>query len=146
AAGAGRPAAASRERRQSLAAPPGAVLTRATARMLDAKRLHLQDGPIDLVIEADAPADTVRAAYEAASSRFVSILDELCRELPLLRSAADPRRPPQGIVARRMWAAVLPHAAATFITPMAAVAGSVADEVLAVMAAAGRLKRAYVNN
>jgi ApbE superfamily uncharacterized protein (UPF0280 family) len=33
-----------------------------------------------------------------------------------------------------------------FITPMAAVAGAVADEVLAVMLAAGRLDRAYVNN
>jgi ApbE superfamily uncharacterized protein (UPF0280 family) len=45
-----------------------------------------------------------------------------------------------------MHAAVAPFAADQFITPMAAVAGSVAEEILGAMLAAARLDRAYVNN
>jgi ApbE superfamily uncharacterized protein (UPF0280 family) len=52
----------------------------------------------------------------------------------------------QGTVARRMHGAVAPFAADHFITPMAAVAGSVAEEVLAAMVGAAQLERAYVNN
>ena len=33
----------------------------------DGKRLHLQDGPIDLIIEARGRDADVRAAYEAAA-------------------------------------------------------------------------------
>jgi len=113
----------------------------------DGKRLHLQDGPIDLVIEAKGREGDVRAAYEAAARRFTGLLDELCEELVELRKAADPIRCPlKGIVARRMHAAVAPFATAAFITPMAAVAGSVAEEILGAMLGAARLKRAYVNN
>ena len=65
----------------------------------------------------------------------------------MLRQAADPERCLlQGVVARRMHAAVAPFAAAHFITPMAAVAGSVAEEILGAMTGAARLERAYVNN
>jgi ApbE superfamily uncharacterized protein (UPF0280 family) len=113
----------------------------------DGKRLHLQDGPIDLVIEAKGREGDVRVAYEAAARRFTGLLDELCEELVELRSAADPARCPlKGVVARRMHAAVAPFAADHFITPMAAVAGSVAEEVLGAMLSAARLDRAYVNN
>ena len=113
----------------------------------DGKRLHLQDGPIDLIIEAKGGDAEVRAAYEAAARRFAGLLDELCEELVELRRAADPVRCPlKGIVARRMHAAVAPFATALFITPMAAVAGSVAEEILGAMLAAARLDRAYVNN
>ena len=56
------------------------------------------------------------------------------------------RCPLKGVVARRMHAAVAPFAADDFITPMAAVAGSVAEEILGSMLAAARLDRAYVNN
>jgi uncharacterized protein len=41
---------------------------------------------------------------------------------------------------------VAPFAADHFITPMAAVAGAVAEEILGAMLDAGSLKRAYVNN
>ncbi len=50
-----------------------------------------------------------------------------------------------GVVARRMWLACAPFAD-VFITPMAAVAGAVADEVLAAMIAGRVLSKAYVNN
>jgi ApbE superfamily uncharacterized protein (UPF0280 family) len=113
----------------------------------DGKRLHLQDGPIDLIIEAKGNEADVRAAYEAAARRFTGLLDELCEELGELRRAADPVRCTlKGVVARRMHAAVAPFATAAFITPMAAVAGSVAEEILGSMLAAAPLDRAYVNN
>lgn len=113
----------------------------------DGKRLHLQDGPIDLVIEVQGREGEVRAAYEAAARSFTGLLDELCEELVELRRAADPAHCPlKGVVARRMHAAVAPFAVDQFITPMAAVAGSVAEEILGAMLAAARLDRAYVNN
>ncbi len=118
---------------------------RMQARMLpDGRRLHLNDGPIDLVIGADGAPGAVRDAYRAAITRFGTVLDELCAELPLLRRQAAPGDAPAGGIARRMWAAVLPHAG--FITPMAAVAGAVADTVLHAMTDAASLDRAFVNN
>ena len=51
------------------------------ALLSDGRRLHLQDGPIDLIVEARGRADEVRAAYEAAARRFTGLLDELCAEL-----------------------------------------------------------------
>ena len=118
------------------------------ARMLpDGRRLHLQDGPIDLVIEAFGAEANVRAAYSAAVKRFDGLLDSLCDELPELRKPADSRTTSlRGPIARRMHAAVAPYAAEMFITPMAAVAGAVAEAVLAVMTDAAALDRAYVNN
>ncbi|MBR1233602.1 UPF0280 family protein [Bradyrhizobium sp. AUGA SZCCT0182] len=113
----------------------------------DGKRLHLQDGPIDLIIEAKGQEAEIRAAYDAAARRFTRLLDELCEELTTLRQAADPVQCTlKGIVARRMHAAVAPFASGHFITPMAAVAGSVAEEILGAMLGAARLDRAYVNN
>ena len=117
------------------------------ALLSDGRRLHLQDGPIDLVVEARGAADAVRAAYEAAARRFTGLLDELCAELPELRAAAEPERTTLvGVVARRMHAAVAPYATDDFITPMAAVAGAVAEEILGAMLNAAALDRAYVNN
>jgi ApbE superfamily uncharacterized protein (UPF0280 family) len=115
--------------------------------LADGKRLHLQDGPIDLIVEARGSEDNLRAAYDAAARRLTGLLDELCDELPLLRSAADPNQCLLlGVVARRMHAAVAPLAADYFITPMAAVAGAVAEEILSAMVRAASLERAYVNN
>ena len=51
----------------------------------------------------------------------------------------------KGPVARRMHEVCRPHAS-IFVTPMAAVAGAVADAVLAAMVAGRRLERAYVND
>lgn len=116
------------------------------ALLSDGRRLHLQDGPIDLIVEARGEPGEVRVAYEAAARRFTGLLDELCAELPELRAAAGQRTSLKGIVARRMHAAVAPFAADCFITPMAAVAGSVAEEILSVMLGAATLDRAYVNN
>ncbi|MFZ1158481.1 MAG: UPF0280 family protein [Candidatus Sulfotelmatobacter sp.] len=130
--------------------------TRAQIRWLpDGHRLHLQDGPIDLIVEAFGAANEVEAAYRAGCERFTTVLDELCAELPFLRTplsgvvqcASGEDVPyPRGAVARRMTAATLPYAAQHFITPMAAVAGAVADEILTTMITAAQLDRAYVND
>jgi len=115
--------------------------------LADGRRLHLQDGPIDLIVEARGSEKSLHAAYRAAISRFTGLLDELCDELPLLRQAADPRACSlKGAIARRMHAAVAPFAAEHFITPMAAVAGSVAEEILGSMLDQASLTRAFVNN
>src|SRR5271165_6176044 len=115
--------------------------------LADGRRLHLQDGPIDLIVEGQGGTSEIEAAYQAAISRFTGLLDELCGELPILRRAADPCRSAlHGKVARRMHAAVAPLADEHFITPMAAVAGAVAEEILGAMLGAARLDRAYVNN
>src|SRR5262249_54734112 len=95
------------------------------ARMIAGGRLHLQDGPIDLIIGADGASSDVAGAYRAATARFATLLDELCEELALLRAPAEPRvLRLGGAVARRMERAVSPFAAEVFITPMAAVAGA----------------------
>ena len=113
----------------------------------DGRRLYLHDGPIDVILEAFGASSEVRAAYEAAGRRFVSLLDELCAELAILRQPVTRESArPAGTVARRMVAAVTPYAARSFITPMAAVAGAVAEELLAAMTMAAPLKRAYVND
>ena len=110
------------------------------------RRLHLQHGPIDIIAEASGDPDEVRSAYRQAAARFASVLDELVGELDLLRRPLGSAPPPvAGAVARRMVAAVWPHRA-QFVTPMAAVAGAVADEVLAALLAGRRLRKAYVND
>ncbi|MFI0844180.1 UPF0280 family protein [Mesorhizobium sp. IMUNJ 23232] len=113
----------------------------------DGKRLHLNHGPIDLIVEAFGAPDEVQTAYEQAMARFETVLGELVEELPELRRPASLGRPRDFSVAtaRRMEAAVVPLAE-KFLTPMAAVAGSVADEILEALIAGRRLDRAYVNN
>jgi uncharacterized protein len=115
--------------------------------LADGRRLHLQDGPIDLIVEAWGSEANVRAAYDAAARRFTGLLDVLCGELPELRKAADPVSCRlRGKIARRMHEAVAPYAADHFITPMAAVAGAVAEEILGAMVNDAHLDRSYVNN
>jgi uncharacterized protein len=122
--------------------------TRTQVRFLeDGRRLHLQDGPIDLIVEAFGELNEVNASYRVAAQRFVHVLDELCGELTFLRQATRAHGPlPSGVIARRMVTAVSPYCERIFITPMAAVAGAVAEEILGIMTAAAKLSRAYVNN
>ena len=108
-------------------------------------RLHLQHGPIDIVLEAwGAPADRA-AAYDAAIRRFRNILGELVAELGELRKPMSERPRLRSPVGRRMAAACQPFAD-VFITPMAAVAGAVADEIKSAMLTAAPLDRLYVND
>ena len=112
----------------------------------DGRRLHLQNGPIDLVIEAFGPRDEIGAAYRQARTRFETVLTELVEELAVLRQPVrDPRPGVAGPTAIRMMDAVWPHRD-TFVTSMAAVAGSVADEVMASLIDGRSLDKAYINN
>src|SRR5262245_12910857 len=98
-------------------------------RARDGNRLHLQHGPIDLIIEGWGEPAAVATAYDAAWERCRPLLDELVVELPRLRAPFTAGAAPfEGSVARRMADAVAPYAA-RFVTPMAAVAGAVADEI-----------------
>jgi ApbE superfamily uncharacterized protein (UPF0280 family) len=107
-------------------------------------RWHLQHGPIDNVAGAEGELRAVQAAHEAAWRRFGTVLDELVAELPLLRRPVRGPCPLRGTIARRMWWACRPHHA-RFITPMAAVAGAVAEELIAHYQREG-VDRAWVNN
>ena len=114
---------------------------------MDAQRWHFQHGPIDLVISADGDAAALASAHAAAWQRFEQVLPELVQELPLLRQAVSSNAtdcPLKSPVARRMWQACRPYAM-DFITPMAAVAGSVAQEIIACYQRPG-IARAWVNN
>jgi ApbE superfamily uncharacterized protein (UPF0280 family) len=107
-------------------------------------RWHFQHGPIDIVIGADGDALALKLAHEAAWQRFRGVLQELVAELPTLRRPVMGPCPLQGVIARRMWWACRPFHA-DFITPMAAVAGAVAQELIAFYQREGVL-RAWVNN
>jgi len=111
--------------------------------LADGRRLHLQHGPIDLIIEAFGAETEIAQAYDQALAAFETVLADLVSELPRLRSTSGPV--PRGGIAREMWAATSAYAP-EFITPMAAVAGSVADHILKRMTEGRALTRAYVNN
>jgi hypothetical protein len=115
--------------------------------MLSGNRLHLQHGPINLVIKAIGDAKSVQHAYAFAAQRMEGMLQGLVDNLSLLRS------PLYIIDNRRIDDATSQHMISTvrqyrdyFITPMAAVAGAVADEVLAAMKNVDGLDSVFVNN
>jgi ApbE superfamily uncharacterized protein (UPF0280 family) len=114
--------------------------------LADGRRLHMQDGPIDLIVRAFGEFAEIENAYRAATERFASVLDELCEELTTLRQPWRPDLAVHGAIARRMVQAIAPHGRDRFITPMAAVAGAVAEEILASMTTNGQLSKAYVND
>ena len=125
--------------------------------LLSGGRWHFQHGPIDIVIHAEGQADALQAAHQAAWGRFETMLAELVAELPTLRLpvAGLPQMrwpladacPVQGVIARRMWDACAPLVddADGYLTPMAAVAGSVAQELVACYQRPG-IERALINN
>jgi len=119
----------------------------AAGAQLSQNRLHLHYGPIDLLIDIDASELAVVNAHQAARETFEGVLEALVSELVVLRKPVTPQSPcPQGLVAQGMWQACLPHAS-RFVTPMAAVAGAVADHILSgIVKAVPTLNRVWVNN
>jgi uncharacterized protein len=108
-------------------------------------RWHLQHGPMDIIVGASGSPTALALAHERAWKRFATLLDELVQELPLLRQPVRGSACPlRGPVARRMWEACRPYQAG-FITPMAAVAGAVAQELVECYSESG-VQRAWVNN
>ena len=119
-------------------------MTGALRRPLADGRWHFQHGPIEIVIGADGEPAALAQAHQAAWERFAPLLGELVAELPRLREPVGEACPLQGGVARRMWLACHPHRR-PFITPMAAVAGAVAQELIGCYERPG-IRRAWVNN
>jgi uncharacterized protein len=111
---------------------------------LSGERWHFQHGPIDIVIGADGDARALQEAHDAAWHRFRTVLQELVAELPQLRQRVEGECPLQGAIARRMWQACHPYRE-SYITPMAAVAGAVAQELIAHYERTG-IARAWINN
>ena len=97
------------------------------------------------MLKAWGEAEAVERGYRAVVERFGAILPELIGELASLRLPVCDELDLIGPVAKRMKAAVLPHGP-HFITPMAAVAGSVADELCALLRAEAGISRAFVND
>ena len=104
-------------------------------------RLHLHHGPIDVILQGWGDPSALHQGYQQAAEVFPTILPALCAELAALRK---PEATLFGPIALCMKAAILPFRPA-FITPMAAVAGSVAEAVLAAFTRPG-ITRAYANN
>jgi ApbE superfamily uncharacterized protein (UPF0280 family) len=117
----------------------------AVATFLSDGRLHLQHGPIDLIIEANGDAGGISIAYKAMAKRFETVLDELVPELATLRKEVSSVDNVKSPIAERMIIAARKFDD-EFVTPMAAVAGSVADEIVEIGWTSSSLKKLYVNN
>ena len=122
----------------------------ATRQALSEGRWHFQHGPIDIVLQAVGDSKACQHAVASAWLRFQTVLPELVSELPLLRQPVSQLHATslQGWVAQRMWKVThdMAWAAADgFVTPMAAVAGSVAQALMPCLVQAG-VDKAYVNN
>ncbi len=122
----------------------------AQRRLLSDGRWHFQHGPIDIVLQLAGAPQACADAIEKTWQRFEQILPELVSELPGLRQPVSSlhdhgfKHP----VAQRMHRAAAQAAFASadgFITPMAAVAGSVAQELLPCVSQPG-VDKAFVNN
>ena len=116
-------------------------------------RFHLQHGPIDLILHVEASEQIRKRLYSVAEKRFDTVLEELVAEMDLLKLPwnAD-QSGPKGSIAQKMFGAVADSE--VFVTPMAAVAGAVADEMLETMLVEAKkpdscidhLRKIYVNN
>ena len=116
-------------------------------------RLYLHHGPIDIIAHVDGSEKIRSNLYKCAKKRFSTVLEELVSELDLLKLPWSEVHPePQGRIARKMFNAV--RGTGAFITPMAAVAGAVAEEILETMlnqakskaSCFEKIRRMYVNN
>ena len=115
-------------------------------RALPDGRLCIEDGPIQLVIGIEGTPGAVRAGQAAAGARLHGLLATLCEELPALRRPLSDAMPSfRHPVARRMAQACWPHRL-EHITPMAAVAGAVAEYVLEGIVEHPGVQAAHVNN
>ncbi|HZH07498.1 MAG TPA: UPF0280 family protein [Lautropia sp.] len=110
-------------------------------------RWHFQHGPIDLVIACEGGGAACETALAQAWAQFQCVLADLSPQLPALRSPVVGPFPVDGRIATAMVDACRPFGEQLgfFITPMAAVAGSVADEIADCFRGPD-VERAYVNN
>jgi uncharacterized protein len=122
----------------------------AQRRLLDDGRWHFQHGPIDIVLQLAGNTQACADAVENTWQRFEQLLPELVSELKFLRRPVSEliQHSFSHSVAQRMHRAAAQAAFSSrdgFITPMAAVAGSVAQALLPTLAQPG-VNKAFVNN
>ncbi|WP_297493548.1 hypothetical protein [Acidocella sp.] len=106
----------------------------------DGKRLHLKNGPVNVIIQAFGRPSEIGRAYDAGIERARALVIELADDVPLLQAGLTPYGP----AARRAVAACAAVPGA--LAPVTALRGAMADEMLAAMAQAGALDRAFANN
>ena len=118
--------------------------------MLDGNRLQLQQGPINLVIKAFGAKVAVQKAYQKAIHYFPSILPGLVLNLEKLKQTVALE---METTEARIECPTSQHMIKTtsvfagkFVTPMACVAGAVADQVLSVIRDTPGIDKAFVNN
>ncbi len=118
----------------------------ATASLInEQQRLHLQHGPIDLIVDVDGPAEARWQAFRLATAAFNGLLESLVDDLPALRRLGTKAGDVTGLCSKNMVQATrdFKHHG---LTPMAAVAGAVSDYILAKVVEASSLHRVMVNN
>ena len=126
--------------------PQGMAGTGPTQARLPGGNLHLHHGPIDLVIRLEGDISEVQLAEAQAYAAFSPLLDSIVSELSTLKAqVSEPLPLASHPVAQAMVRAAWPYRD-RFITPMAAVAGSVAQYVLSRAVEGRSLRRAFVNN
>jgi len=112
------------------------------------ERLYLRHGPIDLFIEIETHDHQMRIeGFKIAVQTFKTILPELCEELASLRkpiSCCNPNL--KGPIAQKMFGAASVFSKDHFVTPMIAVAGSVADHLLERVSNVAPTNKIYINN
>ena len=114
--------------------------------VLPGNRLHLQHGPINLVIRAFGADAEVRRAYDCAERRLNGMLQSLVDNLALLRSPDVPACVRVTDATSQQMISAVRRFEGHFVTPMAAVAGAVADTILIAMKKTDGLRKIYVNN
>lgn len=130
----------------AVATEPVVHASGASRSMLDDGRWHFQHGPIDIIIGVDGETPAVQSALAESWSRFTQILPELVAELPLIRARATGNLRVEGPIATRMLEACRLYMDRLFVTPMVAVAGSVAEELIKYFQDRKGIRRAFVNN
>ena len=106
-------------------------------------RLFLRHGPINIVLEAIGIDKDL--AYQNVKGYFETLLEQLVLDMELLKEEVVFNRKFNNKISQSMQDATERYSPA-FITPMAAVAGSIADNILRVLINNTNLEKAYVNN
>ena len=128
-----------------VARPLATLAHGAYAGRLPSGQLFLQHGPVNLVVFVDADAKTVDMAEDSLMATFPYWLGALVAELPLLRTQVSALGQPLRSEIGGAMLAAAPFAD-EFVSPMAAVAGAIADAAVATIGRVPDVRRAFVNN
>ena len=111
-------------------------------------RIVMRHGPIDLFVKINAEDPNVLGtALRFISKPFGEVLPSLCEELPMLRTNVEHIAvPPKGTIAERMCKSAASFSGFDAVTPMIAVAGSVADYICGLIDDHFQTRRIIVNN